>query len=146
MSDIKTKKIEMTQIFEPDGKVVPVTVLKLVEPEPSEDFWASLAPGTKVLIRGVSKGKGFAGVVKLHHFKGGPMTHGQSDRQRHPGSIGGTTTPGRVYKGKRMAGRMGGNRTTLKGSKVMLVDKEKRLVSVFGPVPGARRGSVILSV
>src|SRR3989338_5646222 len=63
------------------------------------------APGDTVSVTGISKGKGFAGVVKRHHFKGGPRTHGQSDRERAPGSIGQTTTPGRVYKGKRMAGR-----------------------------------------
>ena len=72
-------------------------------------------PGDVVAVTGISKGKGFAGVVKKHHFRGGPRTHGQSDRERAPGSIGQTTTPGRVYKGKKMAGRMGGIQSTISG-------------------------------
>ncbi len=91
-------------------------------------------------ISGVSKGKGFQGVVKRHHFKGGPRTHGQSDRERAPGSIGQTTTPGRVYKGKRMAGRMGGDKVTVKNLKIVEV-KEDGLV-VAGLVPGAKGGLV----
>jgi large subunit ribosomal protein L3 len=94
--------------------------------------------GEKVMVAGVSKGKGFAGVVKRHHFAGGPRTHGQSDRERAPGAIGQTTTPGRVYKGKRMAGRMGGERVTVKNLKVMDVADDYLLVS--GLVPGAKGG------
>jgi len=92
--------------------------------------------GDKVNISGISKGKGFQGVVKRHHFKGGPRTHGQSDRERGPGSIGQTTTPGRVYKGKRMAGRMGGDRVTVKNLKVVEVREDGLLVK--GLVPGAK--------
>lgn len=92
--------------------------------------------GDEVEISGVSKGKGFAGVVKRWGFAGGPKTHGQSDRQRAPGSIGQGTTPGRVYKGKRMAGRMGQETVTIKGLKVVLVNPEENLVAVSGPVPG----------
>ncbi len=146
MLEIKAKKIEMSQIFEPDGKVVPVTLLSPLTVTSPDEFWGNITLGLPIIIRGVSKGKGFAGVVKRHHFKGGPATHGQSDRERHPGSIGGTTTPGRVYKGKRMAGRMGGERTTLKGSRIVGFDKEKNLISVFGPVPGARRSLVVLTI
>ena len=95
-----------------------------------------LKEGDTVKVTGISKAKGFAGVVKRHHFAGGPRTHGQSDRERAPGSIGQTTTPGRVYKGKRMAGRMGGRKVTVTGLKVMGVDAQKNLVVVSGLVPG----------
>lgn len=93
--------------------------------------------GDKVEISGTSKGKGFAGVVKRHGFAGGPRTHGQSDRERAPGSIGQTTTPGRVLKGKRMAGRMGGVRVTIKGLEI-IETKEDGLV-LKGVVPGSKR-------
>ncbi len=95
-------------------------------------------PGDKVNITGISKGKGFQGVVKRHGFKGGPKTHGQSDRWRAPGSIGMTTTPGRVFKGKRMAGRMGGKRVTIKNLEVIEVNKEGLIVK--GLVPGVKKG------
>lgn len=98
-----------------------------------------LKPGDLVSVTGVSKGKGFAGVVKRHGFAGGPKTHGQSDRLRAPGSIGQTTTPGRVYKGKRMAGRMGGERTTVRGLTVLSVS-EDGTIELSGPVPGNRGG------
>lgn len=91
----------------------------------------------KVTVRGISKGKGFAGVVKRYHFKGGPKTHGQSDRERAPGSIGPGTTPGRVYKGTRMAGRMGSENVTLKNLKVVNYLKDEKIVLVKGSVPGA---------
>ncbi|MDO8657261.1 MAG: 50S ribosomal protein L3 [Candidatus Levybacteria bacterium] len=93
-------------------------------------------PGDIIDVTGVSKGKGFAGVVKRHHFKGGPRTHGQSDRERAPGSIGQTTTPGRVYKGKRMAGRMGHEKVTVKNLKVIDVLEDKLLIK--GLVPGGK--------
>lgn len=96
--------------------------------------------GDKVRVIGVSKGKGFAGVVKRWGFKGGPRTHGQSDRERAPGSIGQTTTPGRVFKGKKMAGRMGSRRITISGLKILKVDDEKDLLIVSGLVPGAKGG------
>lgn len=94
--------------------------------------------GELVNVSGISKGKGFQGVVKRHHFAGGPRTHGQSDRERGPGSIGQTTTPGRVYKGKRMAGRMGGERVTLRNLTVIEV-KEDGLV-IKGLVAGPKGG------
>ncbi len=94
--------------------------------------------GDKLKITGTSKGKGFAGVMKRHNFKGGPKTHGQSNRYRSPGSIGSTTTPGRVYKGKRMAGRMGGEQVTIKGLKVVNIDMENNQLLVSGLIPGAR--------
>lgn len=103
------------------------------------------APGDEIAVTGVSKGKGFAGVVKRHHFRGGPATHGQSDRERAPGSVGGTTTPGRVYKGKRMAGRMGSDTVTIKGLKVMAVDSERNLLTISGLVPGAANSLIMIN-
>ena len=96
--------------------------------------------GDRVDVTGISKGKGFTGVVKRHGFGGGPKTHGQSDRHRAPGSIGAGTTPGRVYKGLRMAGRMGNARVTAQNLQVVLVDPERNLLAVKGAVPGARNG------
>ena len=98
--------------------------------------------GDVVAVTGISKGKGFAGVVKKHHFRGGPRTHGQSDRERAPGSVGQTTTPGRVYKGKRMAGRMGGEKATIKNLHIISINPESREVEISGQVPG-NTGSLI---
>jgi large subunit ribosomal protein L3 len=100
--------------------------------------------GDLVAITGVSKGKGFAGVVKRHGFAGGPKTHGQSDRHRAPGSIGATTSPGRVLKGTRMAGHMGSERVTVRHLKVFKTDPERNLLLVKGAVPGARNGLVLI--
>ena len=92
---------------------------------------------------GVSKGKGFAGGVKRHHFKGGPKTHGQSDRHRAPGSIGQGTTPGRVYKGKRMAGKMGNEQVTVKNLQVLnVVDG---ILYIKGLVPGVKGGLLVVT-
>lgn len=102
------------------------------------------AEGERVDVTGTSKGRGFAGVVKRHGFGGGPKTHGQSDRHRAPGSIGATTTPGRVFKGLRMAGRMGGNRVTVQNLEVVRVDPERNLLVVKGAVPGARGGLLLI--
>lgn len=99
-------------------------------------------PGDVVDVTGRSKGKGYAGVVKRHHFKGGPRTHGQSDRERAPGSIGQTTTPGRVYKGKRMSGRMGDERSTIKN--LVVLDVEGNTLVVKGLIPGVRGGTVVV--
>jgi large subunit ribosomal protein L3 len=93
-------------------------------------------PGDIVAVTGTSKGKGFAGVVKKHNFRGGPRTHGQSDRERAPGSIGQTTTPGRVYRGKKMAGRMGGEQVTVKNLHIISVDAESGEIEISGQVPG----------
>jgi large subunit ribosomal protein L3 len=97
-------------------------------------------PGQKIDISGTSKGRGFTGVVKRWGFHGGPKTHGQSDRHRAPGSIGAGTTPGRVWKGQKMAGRMGGKRVTVQNLEVVEVLPEKNLLLVKGSVPGARTG------
>lgn len=101
-------------------------------------------PGDLVNVIGTSKGKGFAGVVKRWGFAGGPRTRGQSDRERAPGSIGATTTPGRVLKGKKMAGRMGGERVTVKNLTVVDIDPKNNLLAVKGLVPGARGGLLII--
>ncbi len=100
--------------------------------------------GDTISVTGTSKGKGFAGVVKRHGFSGGPRTHGQSDRERAPGSIGQSTTPGRVYRGKRMAGRMGGARVTVRGLQVVAIDSENNLLTVKGLVPGATNGLLLI--
>ena len=194
------KKLGMTQVFEDDGKVVPVTVLRVgpcvvtqirtdehdgykavqlgfeeskrlnspqrghqrpagsslrylreVRSDDVEDYEVGqvincsiFEPGQKVDVTGTSKGKGFAGVVKRHHFSGGPKTHGQSDRHRAPGSIGSSATPGRVFKGMRMAGRMGNETKTILNLDVQHVDDEKNLVLVKGSVPGANNGLVFI--
>lgn len=101
--------------------------------------------GDVVAVTGVSKGKGFAGVIKRWGFKGGPRTHGQSDRQRAPGSIGQGTDPGRVHKGKKMPGRMGSATTTVKNLIVVDTDEENNLLSLSGPVPGSPGGLVVIT-
>jgi large subunit ribosomal protein L3 len=100
------------------------------------------AAGELVDVTGVSKGRGFAGTVKRHNFSRGPKTHG-SDNYRKPGSIGPGTTPGRVYKGLRMAGHMGNDRTTVKKLRVVRADAERNLLLVRGAVPGSR-GTLVL--
>lgn len=111
--------IESVQV----GQVIDVSIFK---------------PGDFVDVTGISKGKGFAGVVKRHGFAGGPKTHGQSDRHRAPGSIGATTSPARVFKGKKMAGHMGNERVTVRRLKVVEADVERNLLLVRGSVPGAK--------
>lgn len=100
--------------------------------------------GDKVDITGISKSKGFAGVVKRHGFAGGPKTHGQSDRLRHPGAIGSTTYPGRVWKGLRMAGRMGADQVTVRQLEVRGADAERNLLLVKGAVPGGKNGLLLI--
>lgn len=100
--------------------------------------------GERVDVIGTSKGKGFQGGVKRYHFRGGPATHGQSDRQRAPGSRGSGTTPGRVFKGSRGPGHMGNERVTAQHLKVVLVDVERNLIGVRGAIPGPRGGLVII--
>jgi large subunit ribosomal protein L3 len=104
----------------------------------------TFAVGDVIEIEGVSKGKGFAGAIKRHHFHGGKKTHGQSNRQRSPGSSGATTTPGRVLKGMRRAGHMGSVVITQPTVKVVMVDAERNLIAVKGSVPGGSHGLVIL--
>ncbi len=100
--------------------------------------------GDKVDVIGRSKGKGYAGVVKRHHFKGGSKTHGQSDRTRAQGAIGATTSPGRVWKNVRMSGHMGDERVTASNLPVYKADNEKNLLLIEGAVPGAINSLVII--
>jgi large subunit ribosomal protein L3 len=197
------KKVGMTQIFDPDGAAVPITLIEAgpcfvtqVRTPESEGYSAvqlgfeevkpkrltagelghlkknELPPlkflrefrskdpqvkegdqvgvsvyavGDKVDVIGISKGKGFAGGVKRYHFRGGPRTHGASDRERAPGSRSSTTTPGRVYKGSRGPGHMGDDRVTAQNLKVVLVDPERNLLGVCGAIPGPRGGLVLIN-
>lgn len=193
MKAILGRKIGMSQVFSPEGEMVPVTLIlaepniislrrvhdkdgytavqltlpkkKTQEPdgkpatntttrviarkefpgdlpaETNEVTVAQFTPGDIVQISGISKGKGFQGVVKRHHFKGGPASHGHTDWERRPGSIG-QRFPQHTIKGKRMAGRMGADRVTVKKIPVVSVDPALHVLALKGPVPG-RRGTVI---
>jgi len=194
------RKVGMTQIFQADGTMIPVSVV-IVEPNtvtrlrtPARDGYSAVqlgveesgklnkpemgqlknlpkvsvirefrldadgtdaytvgqkldvtlfAAGDIVNVTGVSKGKGFSGHIKRHHFKRGPKTHG-SDHHRAPGSIGPGTTPGRVYKGMRMAGHMGDARATVKQLRVVRTDAERNLLLVKGAVPGSPNGLLLV--
>ncbi len=103
----------------------------------------AFAVGERVDVIGVSKGKGFAGVVKRYHFHGMNATHGTSDRNRAPGSSGSGTTPGRVYKGHRNSGHMGVDRVTAQNIKIVMVDAERNLLAINGAVPGGK-GSLVM--
>jgi len=197
MKFILAKKIEMSQIFRPDGRVVPVTILdagpcvvtqvktnerdgytalqvgfgtrkrlsqslkghfknagsfRFVREVRVADSTAALGAsldvsqfqeGEDVTVVGVSKGKGFQGVVRRHHFHGHPPTHGHKDAERMPGSIG----PGgkqHVEKGRRMGGRMGADRTTVKNLEIVKIEKEQNRLWVKGAVPGARNGLLMV--
>jgi large subunit ribosomal protein L3 len=105
---------------------------------------AMFESGEQVDVVGTSKGRGFAGAIKRHGFKRQPKTHGQSDRERAPGSIGAMMSPSRVFKGTRMAGHMGVARVTAQNLRVVLVDEERNLLAVNGSVPGANGGLVLI--
>lgn len=100
--------------------------------------------GDTVHVTGKSKGKGFAGVIKRHHFKGGPASHGASKFHRQPGSSGASSSPSHVFKGKTMPGRMGGDRVTVKNLSVAGIDPENNLLLIKGAVPGPRNGLVMI--
>lgn len=121
LSELRTDEISRYQV----GQTLDVSVFKV---------------GDLVDVIGISKGRGFAGVMKRHGFAGGPATRGQSDRQRHPGAIGTTNTPGWVNKGHRMGGHMGNARATVMNLRVVIVDPERNLLAVEGGVPGAAKG------
>ncbi|MBA2760035.1 MAG: 50S ribosomal protein L3 [Chloroflexia bacterium] len=104
----------------------------------------TFAVGDVVDVTGTSKGRGFQGGMKRHGFSGGPATHGQSDRARAPGSIGSSATPGRVFKGMKMAGHMGDERVTVQNLKVLRVDAERNLLLIEGSVPGAKNGTLLI--
>jgi len=167
------RKVGMTRLFGQDGKSLAVTAIlagpcyviqirtderegyqavqlgafdrrkKLVR-KPQRGHFAKAGVEPNVNVVGTSKGKGFAGAVKRWGFAGGPKSHGQSDRHRAPGSIGGASWPSRVWKGMKMAGRMGSERITVRNLEVVKVDLEHNLVMVKGAVPGARNGYVLI--
>ncbi|MBN1351456.1 50S ribosomal protein L3 [candidate division KSB1 bacterium] len=132
--------------------IPPVKILKEVRDfdgadklKPGDEIKVDIfSEGDVVAVSGVSKGKGFAGVVKRHGFGGGPKTHGQSDRYRAPGSIGQSSSPSRIFKGIRMAGRMGGKNVTVKNIRVEKVDAKNNLLILRGAVPGANGGTVFI--
>jgi len=98
--------------------------------------------GDKVKVTGMSKGKGFQGVIKRHNFAGGVRTHGQSDRERAPGSIGASSYPSRVWKGQKMAGRTGGEKVTVRNLKIIKVIPDTNLILIKGAIPGAKTGII----
>jgi 50S ribosomal protein uL3 len=145
------KKINMTQIFSENGEAIPVTLVMLDRVErvnkdearmtDSQDDTLDVKEGDVVSVSGVTKGKGFQGVVKRHGFKGGPRSHGQKHSEREAGSIGGGGREGgRVIKGMRMAGRMGGKRVMVKNLKVVKILPESSEIYISGAIPG-RRGT-----
>jgi large subunit ribosomal protein L3 len=129
----------------PRRHLVEIRTTDAAEYEVGQEVSADIfATGIKVDVVGTSKGKGYAGVMKRHGFKGLGAGHGTQRKHRAPGSIGGCATPGRVFKGMRMAGRMGGVRTTTMNLSVHRVDAEKGLILVKGAVPGPKGGLVLI--
>jgi len=138
---IKGIKLKMSQIWK-DNKVIPVTLIKINFDEVEN---SGLEEGKKVVVSGITKGRGFQGVVKRHGFHGGPKTHGQKNRHRAPGSIGSTATQ-RVVPGRRMAGRMGNDRVTIKNLFVAGLDKDAGIMMLKGAVPGVNKGKVEIKI
>ena len=134
------KKLNMTQVFDTNGNVVPVTVVDASD----FDFGMDIKD-KKLSVTGTSKGKGFTGVIKRWHFAKQHVTRGSSNKIRTGGAIG-SQTPGRVFKGKRMAGRKGGKRITVKGLRVVDLKQTDKLILVSGAIPGARNSSVTLNI
>jgi len=133
----KTKKLLLRELRQKEETALKVgEIIKLADVFKIGDY---------VQVRGITKGRGFAGVMKRWGFHGGPKTHGQSDRQRAPGSIGQRTTPGRVWKGKKMPGHMGVKAKTVKGLKVYKIDEEKNELWLTGLVPGSKGGLLKIS-
>jgi large subunit ribosomal protein L3 len=137
---IKKAGLKTTPRFFCEASVAPEDVPEVGTIIRVEDVFQ---PGDRVKVTGTSKGRGFAGVMKRWGFAGGPRTHGQSDRARAPGSIGASADPGRVWPGKKMAGRMGGRRVTIKNLVVQQVIPEENVLLLKGAVPG-RSGSRLL--
>ena len=140
MRPLLATKEKMSQVFDEVGNVIPVTLAKLKDVTTGDEI-EEINEGDIVKVRGISKGKGFQGVVKRHGFHGGPRSHGQKHSEREPGSIG-ATGPQRVFKGTRMAGRMGTDKITVKNLKIIKIDKEAKDVWISGAVPG-RRGTLL---
>ncbi|MBN1248377.1 MAG: 50S ribosomal protein L3 [Anaerolineae bacterium] len=151
-SETKAKKLTKGQLGHLANAGVPhLRHLREIRTRPEEAYELGqqiqvdiFESGDRVDIEGRSKGRGFAGVVKRYHFAGGPRTHGQSDRERAPGSIGACATPGKVWKGQKMPGRMGNKRTTIHNLEVVLVDPDRNLLAVCGSVPGPKGALVLI--
>jgi large subunit ribosomal protein L3 len=148
---VRERKLNSPQRGHLKNGIPPVRVLREVPVSDLEEVSLGdridvgmLRQGERVDVVGQSKGKGFAGVMKRHNFRGGPKTHGQSDRWRAPGSIGSGTTPGRVMKGMRMAGHMGDERVTVQNLEVVRVDPERNLIAIKGAIPGPRGGLIMI--
>ena len=139
MEKIIGKKLNMTQVFTDNGKVVPVTIIAC------ENDVTSDIENKEIVLVGKSKGKGFTGVMKKWGFHGGDATRGQGIKARTPGSIG-SQTPGRVLKGKKMAGRAGNARITIKGLKIVKVVSDLKQIMVSGPIPGARNSKIEVKI
>lgn len=133
----KTKPVHLVREFRGNG---------VSEYQPGQQIRVDnvFTKGDVVSVIGTSKGRGFQGVVKRHHFGGGFRTHGQSDRERAPGSIGSSSHPSRVFKGQRMAGRMGGEQITVRNLRVVGVIPDSNLLLVKGSIPGAINGYVVI--
>src|SRR3989338_5669924 len=145
MRKIIARKVNMTQIFSETGEVFPVTVVTPVEAKKGQTLSTdsqgltleSFVEGEIITVSGTSKGKGFQGVVKRHGFKGDSRSHGRKHSERAAGSIGGGgRAGGRVIKGMRMDGRMGGERVTVRNLKVLQVDPAANILLISGAVPG----------
>lgn len=144
------KKINKPEKEHLKGVISPLRHLKEVKVKDGSSFMVGQKVDAGIFgvnelvdVVGISKGKGFAGVVKRYHFAGGPKTHGQSDRHRAPGAVG-PTHPGRVYKGKRMAGHMGSERVTVRNLKVVVADAQKNIILLKGAIPGSINGIVLI--
>lgn len=149
--NVKAKSLNKPQQGQLKGAGRLVRYLREFKADNVEDYQVGqtldadlFAEGQIIDVTGTSKGRGFAGVMKRHNFRGGPRTHGQSDRMRAPGSIGPGTTPGRVFKGVRMAGRMGNKRVTVQNLQVVEVMMDRHLLLVRGSVPGAKNSLVMV--
>jgi LSU ribosomal protein L3P len=138
MMKIVGKKLKMSQVWKNDICIA-VTPIKTE----TENF-PELKEGEKIKVSGISKGKGFQGVVKRHGFAGGPKSHGQKDRLRAPGSIG-PTAPQRTIKGRKMAGHTGMKKVTIKNMEIVSINTQDKLILLKGAVPGAVGSRVILS-
>src|SRR3990167_1131155 len=138
MRKISGKKKLMTRVFDEDGHEIAVTLVEFAAKENIENFKEK----EKLVVTGISKGKGFAGTVKRHHFHTGPRTHG-SNNYRQPGSIG-DTGPQRVVKGRRMAGHLGAKKTTVRNLEIYKIEAAKKLVFIKGGIPGPRNAKVLI--
>ena len=138
-NSLLVKKIGMTQIFKEDGTAVAVTLVETGSFDENE-----IKEGDMVKVTGLSKGKGFQGVVKRHGFSGFPGSHGHKSHERSPGSIG-QRFPQHTLKGTRMAGRLGGKKTTVRNLEVAKIDKDLKIIALKGALPGRRGTKLIIN-